>query len=62
MKKILAIIMENLRKQKGRIYGSKAMRLVLWRKKGASITFHDGYMKGTYEFSADELMMYPEMY
>lgn len=33
-----------------------------WGMKGASITFHDGYMKGTYEFSADELMMYPEMY
>lgn len=33
-----------------------------WGMNGASITFHDGYMKGTYEFSADELMMYPEMY
>ncbi len=27
-----AIVMENLRKQKGKKYGSKAMRLVLWRK------------------------------
>lgn len=33
-----------------------------WGMKGASITFHDGYMKGTYEFTADELIMYPEMY
>ena len=28
-----AIVMENLRKQKGKKYGSKAMRLVLWRKR-----------------------------
>ena len=27
-----AIVMENLRKQKGKKYGSKAMRLALWRK------------------------------
>ena len=28
-----AIVMENLRKQKGKKYGSKTMRLVLWRKR-----------------------------